>query len=126
MDGFRSSQNLYAEYLKFRAKCFYATTSQYVETFEEALQRLNITEQELEQRRKEFTRLMITYILIAIAVFAYGVYVVSMHKNIAGFIMCFAITIYTLTHAFRYHFWIYQIKYRKLGCSLRDWFLDKH
>lgn len=98
----------------------------YIETYEEALQRLKITEIEIQQRRTEFTRLMIVYLLLAIAVFAYSVYIVVMYKNIMGFLIGFVLTIYALTHAFRYHFWIFQIKHKKLGCSLRDWFLDKY
>lgn len=98
----------------------------YVETFEEALQRLNITAAELEQRRKEFVRLMIIYLIIAASVFAYSIFIAYKYKNIMGFIMGFAITIYALSHAFKYHFWIFQIKHKKLGCSLRDWFLDKY
>ncbi len=94
------------------------------ETFEEALERLNLTEQQLTARRKEFTRLMIIYLLLACAVFAYSVYIVYVHKNIKGFMMGFCTTIFALSQAFRYHFWVFQIKNRKLGCSISDWFLD--
>ncbi len=95
------------------------------ETFEEALVRLNITEEQLLQRKKEFLALMILFLLIATAIFIYSIFIAYSYKNFIGFIMGFAVTIYALTLAFRYHFWIYQIKHRKLGCSLRDWFLDK-
>lgn len=95
------------------------------ETFEEALVRLNITEEQLLQRKKEFLALMIFFLLIATAIFIYSIFIAYSYKNFIGFIMGFAVTIYALTLAFRYHFWIYQIKHRKLGCSLRDWFLDK-
>lgn len=96
------------------------------ETFEQAQERLLLSENELNERRKEFTRLMIIYLLFAIAVFSYSVWIVYAYKNFMGFCMGFGITVYALTYAFRYHFWIYQIKHKKLGCTLRDWFLDKH
>lgn len=98
----------------------------YTETFEEALVRLNITEEQIQLRKKEFTRLMIIYLVIASIIFIYSIYIAYKYKNVMGFIMGFALTLFALTHAFRYHFWIYQIKHRKLGCTLRDWFLDKH
>lgn len=98
----------------------------YKETFEEALVRLNITEEQIQQRRKEFTRLMVIYLGISLLIFAYSIFIVYKYKNIMGFIMGFALTIFALTHAFKYHFWIYQIKHRRLGCTLREWFLDKH
>jgi intracellular multiplication protein IcmV len=94
------------------------------ETFEQAMERLNLTENELQQRLTEFSRLLVIYIFIAIAIFTYSVWIVFTHKNIMGFFMGFCITIFALSHAFRYHFWIYQIKHRKLGCSLREWFFD--
>lgn len=97
----------------------------YVETFDDALMRLGITNEVLQQRVKEFNRLMIIFIFVAAAIFSYSVFIVFKHKNIMGFIMGFAITLYALTHAFRYHFWVYQIKHKKLGCTLREWFLEK-
>lgn len=103
---------------------FTAEQANYVETFEEAMQRLNITEAELNARRKEFTRLLFIYLIVALSIFSYSIYVVAVHKNFMGFMMGFAITIYALTYVFKYHFWIYQIKHKKLGCTLREWFLD--
>ena len=100
--------------------------AEYSETFEDALQRLNLSKEQIEARRIEFTRLMIVYLLVAVALFSYSIYIVYVYKNFLGFFMAFSITIFALTHAFRYHFWIFQIKHKKLGCSVKDWFLDKH
>jgi intracellular multiplication protein IcmV len=95
------------------------------ETFEEALERLQLTEEDLKQRQTEFTRLMAIYIAVALLVFMYSVWIVYAYRNFYGFCMGFSLTIYVLSLAFRYHFWIFQIKHKKLGCTLRDWFLDK-
>lgn len=111
-------------FLNLGRSVFIPQQSDHVETFEQAMQRLNITEAELKQRQKEFTRLMIVYLLISIAIFCYSIYIVVEHKNLMGFMMGFAVTLYSLTYVFRYHFWIYQIKNKKLGCTLREWFLD--
>lgn len=123
LDQIKSSSNTI---LNMGQNVFTPEHANYSETFEEALQRLNITAAQLEERRREFTRLMIIYLIIAMGIFGYSVYIVYRYKNIMGFIMGFAVTIYALTHVFKYHFWIFQIKHRKLGCSLRDWFLDKY
>lgn len=95
------------------------------ETFEQAMERLNLTEAELQQRLTEFSRLLVVYLIIAALIFSYSVWIAFSYKNIMGFFMGFCITLFALTHAFRYHFWIYQIKNRKLGCSLREWFFDR-
>lgn len=96
-----------------------------VETFDEAMARLHITQEQLEQRKREFVTLLIIFLLISAGVFSYGLFIMLVYKNILGFIMCIAITLFALSHAFKYHFWIYQIKHKKLGCTLREWFLDK-
>ena len=44
------------------------------ETFEEALVRLNITEEQLLQRKKDFLALMILFLLIATAIFIFSIF----------------------------------------------------
>ncbi len=107
------------------AEVFRPEQADRTETFEHALERLNLTEVELNTRKTEFIRLMIIYSLVATLIFVYSLWIAVANKNIMGFFMGFCITIYALTHAFRYHFWIYQIKHRKLGCSVREWFSDQ-
>jgi intracellular multiplication protein IcmV len=39
-----------------------------------------------------------------------------------GLLPTLAISVSVLSQAFRYHFWLFQIKTQKLGCTLNDWF----
>lgn len=94
------------------------------ETFEEALVRLNLTEEDINHRRIEFRRLFIIFSIIAVVIFIYSIIIAVLRNNIGGFFMGFAITLYALSHAFKYHFWLYQINKRKLGCTVREWFTD--
>lgn len=94
------------------------------ETFEEAMIRLNLTENDLEDRRQEFKRLFIIFSIISVLIFIYSVLIAVTNNNIGGFFMGFAITLYSISHAFKYHFWLYQINKRKLGCTVREWFTD--
>lgn len=120
--GYDSVKSSTQSVLQIARSLFQPQQAETNETFEEALKRLNITEADLNERRKEFTRLMFIYLIAATAVFLYCLYIVIVHKNIIGFFMGLAITVYALTLAFRYHFWIYQIKNKKLGCTIREWF----
>lgn len=90
------------------------------ETFEEALVRLNLTEQDIAQRKKEFTRLLFFYTGLAIVIFLYAIYLAFAH-SIHGSIAAFAVTLIALAMVFRYHFWLFQIKQRRLGCSFKEW-----
>lgn len=92
------------------------------EDFNDALQRLNINEQDLQQRRKEFQRLLILFLIIWIIVWAYSIYLFVQPYYRAG-VIAFVVGLIALTQAFRYHFWLFQIKQKKLGCGLKEWFL---
>jgi intracellular multiplication protein IcmV len=90
------------------------------ESFEEAKERLGLDEATLEQRKKEFLRLSITFCFIAFGVFSYSIYLIYVEAFISALI-AFLFTFYNLTQAFRFHFWYFQVKNRKLGCSLKEW-----
>ncbi len=90
-------------------------------TFEDAMVKMNLTEEGLVVRRNALFRLAILMSLIGFAVFVYAVYhliegnyqaaVVSLVVSMIGFVL-----------AFRYHFWYFQIRERKLGCTLKEWY----
>lgn len=107
---YRTIKNLFTPYQAERT-----------ETFEQATTRLNLSIEDLEKRQNEFGRLFLTYFLIGIAIFLYSLYIVIVYGNILGFFMSLSISIYSFSNAFRYHFWLHQIKEKKLGCSLKDW-----
>ena len=90
------------------------------ESFAAALQRLNLKESDLIQRRQEFTRLMWIWIFLFFVVIIYSVYLLMGH-SLRGFFPSLAISFVILTQIFRYHFWIFQIKQRRLECNFRDW-----
>ena len=94
------------------------------ETFEEALTRLNLTEADLKQRQTEFSRLFFFFLSLATLIIAYGLYVAFV-GNLISALIAFCIALYCLSHAFRFHFWLFQIKNRKLGCTLSEWFHSK-
>lgn len=90
------------------------------ESFVAALQRLNLKEADLIQRRREFTRLMWIWIFLFFVAISYSLYLLLAHA-LRGFFPSLAMVFIILTQIFRYHFWIFQIKQRRLGCNFRDW-----
>lgn len=91
------------------------------ESFEDAMVRLNITEEQLESSDKYFTFLIRLYIFMALLITAYSLYQMLIVKSALSTIMTFSLVLYALANSFRYHFWRFQIRSRKLGCSFRDW-----
>jgi intracellular multiplication protein IcmV len=84
------------------------------------LTRLNLTEQDIQKRQLEFRRLLILYVACAVFLFCYAFYL-AWQRSVHGATACFVITIVSLTQVFRYHFWMFQLKKRKLGCTFREW-----
>ena len=104
----------------FVKKFFIPEQAKTQESFEEAMLRLKLTPADLIQRSKEFTRLMWIWISLFLVSIVYSIYLLNNHF-LRGFYPCLGISIIILTQIFRYHFWLFQIKQRRLGCSFRDW-----
>jgi len=96
----------------------------YSETFEEAMLRLELTEADIEQRKKEFMRLWYFFVVLALAVLGYALYLAFAGTMIAALI-AFCLSFYAFTQAFRFHFWLFQLKNRKLGCTFKEWLNSK-
>lgn len=94
-----------------------------VETFPQAMQRLKISNEDIEKRKRFLFGLAIFMATVAILLFGYAVYHLY-YLNIAAFIISLVVMGIALVLAFRYHFWYYQLKVKKLGCSVREWFTN--
>ena len=91
------------------------------ETFAAALQRLKLTEQDIQKRQQEFNTLYKIFSSIALILMAYICYLFY-HKAWWPALGSCGILLIILAHVFRYHFWLFQIQQRKLGCSFKEWF----
>ena len=91
-----------------------------VETFEQAMQRMQLTEQDIWQRQQEFMRLAAIFFVVMLVTLSYAFYLLSVGKFLGG-IVAGGVTAITLAMAFRYHFWYVQTKKRKLGCTFKEW-----
>lgn len=93
-----------------------------IEDFEESMQRLGLDEKQLEKQKKSLFRLSVLMVFLSVLVFAYSmmhIYYGNFHSAAASAVIFLVV----LSLAFRYHFWFYQLKVRRLGCSLKEWFL---
>lgn len=91
------------------------------ESFNEAMSRYNLTEQQLDARKNGFYRMALLMVIIAIGLFSYMFYNLFYGALLAALVSSF-VGMLAMALAFRYHFWYYQLKSRKLGCSLKEWF----
>lgn len=100
---------------------FIPQQAKFHETFEEAKARLGLSEADLKQKEQDFLRLAIILFLISLTILFYAAYF-AWNGFFAAFTLTFSVCLIALGHAFRYHFWFFQVRSRKLGCSIRDWY----
>jgi len=91
-----------------------------VESFDAAVQRLNISDAELLVKQKALFRLCVIMLIAASLFFIYAGYHLF-YGTLRAAIISYVVMMIALVLAFRYHFWYYQIKARKLGCTFKEW-----
>lgn len=95
------------------------------ETFEQALIRLNLTEEELQERAKIYLIYALIFLSLGACTFAYSFFLLFYHGTFSGWILAMGVTALFLVQAVRFDFWRFQIKQRRLGCTLHEWWHGK-
>ncbi len=105
------------------AKSVLMPTSQKIhpETFEEAVIRLNLNESAIQSRQRYLKRAAAMYVLLAMLMFIYAVYLLIILKTLLGFITALTLVWVVLALAFRNHFWYIQMRERCLGLGFKEW-----
>ena len=102
-------------------KLFIPAKATYREDFEQAVQRLDLSENDIQQRIKQFSLYARVFFSCTLLLLGYIIYLMAVGAFMA-FFASFGLMMVTLGQAFRYHFWAYQMKQRRLGCRFSDWF----
>lgn len=93
---------------------------EFKETFEEAIQRLNLTNDDVNKRALSFLKISMIYLFFAFCLCLYAIYL-YFNNDVMGALMCLPIISVLLSFFFKEHFWYTQMKHRRLGLSFRDW-----
>lgn len=95
------------------------------ETFDQAVQRFKLTDKQLLEISKNFLIYTLVFVSCAIITLIFSFYLLVQHGSFAGLLIGIAATAVFLAYAFRYSFWRFQIKQRKLGCTFDEWLHNK-
>lgn len=93
----------------------------HVESFDEAAKKLKLNETDLLLKQNALFRLSIIMLIAAFIIFGYMGYQLF-YGTFKATIISLVVVLIALVLAFRYHFWYYQIKHRKLGCTIKEWY----
>lgn len=91
------------------------------ETFEEAVQRLGLSDDQIKQKIKASYRNVIIFCLGGFIVFFYAFYLLFRFKYILPWLMGLSASGIFFAYAFKFHFWICQMRERKLGMTAKEW-----
>lgn len=91
------------------------------ETFEEAVKRLDLSEEALQVIAKRFLYQSYFFLLTAAVTAVYMLHLLWKGALFPGFISLLILMLF-LTRAFETHFYHFQIEHRKLGCTIKEWF----
>ncbi len=89
--------------------------------FDQMQEKFNLSSQELLSRQKGLFRLSILMVCIAIGFLCYAVYLLAM-GHVASFFLSFVLTLLALVLAFRYNYWHFLIKHKRLNTTIKEWF----
>lgn len=88
---------------------------------DEVMIKLSLSEKDIQLRKKIFFRMSILLFILGLLIFAYTVYHL-LYRQYIVVIVGTVVSLLALTFAFRYHFWYFQLKKEKLGCTFKEWF----
>lgn len=90
------------------------------EEFSDALKRLKITKADFHERVAGYRFSIAIYIVMSL--FTAGLLGYFLVKGaFLDVLFCVAAIALFLSQAFKYHFWLFQIRSRKLGCTIKEW-----
>lgn len=91
------------------------------ETFEEALERLNLSAADVKRIEQNYQAYSYFFVFLTIVSVAGSFYWLIHDFSLSGFILGGATSALFATQAFRYSFWLFQMTHRKLGCTFAEW-----
>lgn len=118
LDSIKKNSNYFWDRTKHLFKAEVASRE---ETFEEAVERLALTPEQLVLQATRYRYLALFFLVITMLLGAYGLFL-AYQGNWMGTVISFSLGSYALALAFRFHFWNFQISAQKLGCSLEEWY----
>ena len=99
---------------------FVPDESSFSESFDTATRRYNLDDKVLRERARLFFSVSIIMLIISLCGLGAFVYLLLTGQFRPAMISVFIIMA-SAGLSFRYHFWYFQIKHRKLGCSFNEW-----
>ena len=100
---------------------FRAPAAEKKETFAEAAARLHLTEEDIVRIQNNYLIYALIFIVLGVVLFLFSLYLAFYHNTFHGWLLALVAAGLAGAQAFRFHFWYFQVKFRKLGCTFEEW-----
>lgn len=100
---------------------FVPAKSEREETYEQAIARMGLTPEHLEKRKRSFFLASIVYLIVGLVFLSYTAYLFIRGAHVAV-LLSGVLSMVALSLAVRENFWYFQMRERRLGCTLKEWF----
>ena len=97
------------------------TKPQREETYEQAKERLGLTEEDVIEGAASYRSYAIMFLIFGFVLFVYAFYLLFSGGVIAGFLLGLATAALCFGQAFKFDFWSFQMRQRKLGATFAEW-----
>ena len=91
------------------------------ETFEQAIERIGITEEDVKSIADNYRAYAFGFFLFGLMALIYAFYLLFIHVRFTGWMLGIATSALFFVQAFRYDFWSFQMRRRKLGATFAEW-----
>jgi len=91
------------------------------ESFEDALKRLDLSEEEVAKRITSYRYYALIFVLAGFLSFFYGFYLIFRFHTFAGWLITTGMAALFFAQAFQYDFWAFQMSRRQLGLSFSQY-----
>lgn len=90
-------------------------------TFEQMVQQQKLTEKDLQTLKQSHLRVAICCALLGLGALGWMIYLLSKAMFLSS-IVALSLSALMFAYAFREHFGYFQIKQKRLNCSVKEWF----
>jgi intracellular multiplication protein IcmV len=91
------------------------------ETYEQAMERHNLTDADVQKTGQNYYIWGWAFFVLGSFALVFGFLLLISYLTFFGWLLGMATAALLYTQAFRYNFWSFQIKHRKLGCTFAEW-----
>ena len=117
LSSFKYLSQLFAKF--FRIQDFRTTKAR---DFNTLANRYKLDNEKLRQTGKSLLILSGLCLILSLLLMSYAIYHFIMW-NLSPAVISLSISFLTISLAFRYHFYYTLIKYKRLNCNIKDWFI---